>query len=355
MSRAKFEKGRGTPVRFPLFCILPPYLLKEIAQKGSESQKAWAWKTLMKSEQIRGQRRVMSAIATLGLTATGVKRRTVFDAQNGSNLPGMLVRSEGSPVNKDAAVNEAYDGSGVTYDFFYKIYGRNSIDDRGMRLDSTVHFDVQYDNAFWDGRQMVYGDGDGELFNRFTIAVDVIAHELTHGITSFEAGLAYERQSGALNESFSDVFGSLVKQYKLGQTAEQADWLIGQGLFTKKVNGKAIRSMKEPGTAYHDDLLGRDPQPGHMKDYIETDEDNGGVHLNSGIPNRAFYETAIRLGGYTWEKAGRIWYVTLKDKLRPNSNFAEAARLTVIAAAELFGKGSKEVKAVKAGWKKVGI
>jgi Zn-dependent metalloprotease len=330
-------------------------MLKEIARRGSAGQQAWAWQTLTLSEQMRGQRQALSVIAAMGTTATGTKRRTIYDARNGSRLPGRLVRGEGDPRSDDRAVNEAYDGSGATYDLYFTVFGRNSIDERGMRLDSTVHYGRKYDNAFWNGQQMVYGDGDGELFNRFTIAIDVIGHELTHGVTEYEAGLEYQDQPGALNESFSDVFGSLVKQYKRRQTAKEADWLIGKGLLARGVKGKALRSMKEPGTAYDDDILGKDPQPGHMTDYVRTRDDNGGVHINSGIPNRAFYETAIRLGGNAWAKAGQIWYTTLRDKLRPTSSFKDAARWTVAVARDLYGAGSLEQKAVRGGWIAVGI
>jgi Zn-dependent metalloprotease len=220
-----------------------------------------------------------------------------------------------------------------------------------------VHFDVNYDNAFWDGRQMVYGDGDGELFNRFTIAVDVIGHELTHGVTEYEAGLVYYDQPGALNESMSDVFGTLVKQRILNQTADAADWLIGEGLFTSKVNGTAIRSMKAPGTAYDDPVIGKDPQPAHMKNYVKLPrwDDNGGVHINSGIPNHAFYLTAMEIGGNAWDKAGKIWYIALRDMLRYNANFQSAADKTFQVAGVLFGSGSKEQLAVKNGWAGVGI
>lgn len=339
----------------PLHCIVPPHMLKHIAESGSAAQQAWAWRTLTLSEQIRGQRLALSVIAAIGATPAGGKRRTVYDAGNGFGLPGEVARGEGDPKSKDRAVNEAYDGAGATYDLYFEVFGRNSIDERGMRLDSTVHYGRKYDNAFWNGQQMVYGDGDGELFNRFTIAVDVIGHELTHGVTQYEAGLEYRDQPGALNESLSDVFGALVKQYKSGQSAAAADWLVGKGLLARGVKGKALRSMKEPGAAYDDDVLGKDPQPAHMKDYVRTDEDNGGVHINSGIPNRAFYEAAIRIGGNAWAKAGRIWYVTLRDKLRPRSGFKEAARFTTAAAAELFGKGSLEQKAVRAGWAAVGV
>ena len=185
--------------------------------------------------------------------------------------------------------------------------------------------------------------------------MDVIGHELTHGVTQFEAKLTYSQQPGALNESMSDVFGSIVKQYKLQQTATEADWIIGAGLLTANVNGVGIRSMKAPGTAYDDPVLGKDPQPAHMKDYVNTISDNGGVHINSGIPNHAFYLIAVELGGYAWEKAGQIWYVTLKDKLTASSKFQDCANLTYQAAAELFGAGSIEQQAVKKGWAEVGI
>ncbi len=244
---------------------------------------------------------------------------------------------------------------GATYDFFSQMFERNSIDDRGMQLDSTVHYDRNYDNAFWNGSQMVYGDGDGQVFQRFTRAIDVIAHELTHGVTEFEAGLVYQDQPGALNESFSDVFGSLVKQWVRKQTADEADWIIGEGLFTDMVQGVGIRSMKAPGTAYDDPLLGRDPQPAHMRDYFDGPEDNGGVHINSGIPNRAFYLAATAIGGYAWEKAGKVWYIALKDRLRSDATFEQAARATIAVAGEQYGLRSKELRAVRNAWRKVGV
>jgi Zn-dependent metalloprotease len=265
------------------------------------------------------------------------------------------VRSEGAASTGDIAVDEAYDGAGATYNLFYEIYERNSIDDRGMRLDSTVHYGMNYDNAFWNGNQMVYGDGDGDLFNRFTIAIDAIGHELTHGITQYEANLTYRDQPGALNESFSDVFGTMVKQRALNQQASEADWLIGEGLFTSNVNGEALRSMKAPGTAYNDPVIGKDPQPAHMRDYAKVSYDNGGVHINSGIPNHAFYLVATEIGGYAWEKAGMIWYIVLRDRLSSRAQFQDAANMTYQVAAELYGNGSTEQQAVKNGWNGVGI
>jgi Zn-dependent metalloprotease len=336
--------------------------LKEIAEKGTPRQRDWALKTLATTEQFRGHRLAAAEVEALAKPMrVAEKQRAVYDAENGSDLPGRQVRAEGDPPTGDPAADEAYDGSGATYDLFKDVYDRNSIDGNGLRLDSTVHYQQGYDNAFWNGQQMVYGDGDEDLpederlFNRFTIAIDVIGHELTHGVTQYEARLRYWEQPGALNESFSDVFGSLVKQRTLGQTAAEADWLIGQGLLTENVNGQGMRSLKAPGTAYDDPVLGKDPQPAHMRDYKDVDYDNGGVHINSGIPNHAFYVVAREIGGNAWEKAGRIWYVTLRDKLRTRSDFQDAARLTFQVAGELFGAGSLEQQAVRTGWAEVGL
>jgi Zn-dependent metalloprotease len=203
---------------------------------------------------------------------------------------------------------------------------------------------------------MVYGDGDGVIFTRFTACIDVIGHELTHGVTQFTSALEYQAQSGALNEHFSDVMGSLVKQWKLKQTAAKADWLIGKGLLAPGVKGVALRSMKAPGTAYNDPkTLGRDPQPDNMSHYVDTTQDNGGVHINSGIPNKAFYNVAAALGGNAWEKAGKIWYTAFTNKLGHTAQFADAANATYEAAGELYGVGKAEQTAVGDGWKNAGI
>ena len=341
-----------TPENFPICCILPPHILRKLTEAPEHRERVL--RTLAATERLRGRRDVLSQFALLAVPA-GEKRRTIYDAQGKIDLPYKLVRGEGDPQSNDPAVNEAYDFSGTTYDFYRDVYGRNSLDDQGMRLDSTVHYDQEFDNALWDGRQMIYGDGDGKLFQRFTKCLDVVAHELTHGVTSQTAKLAYSGQSGALNESISDVFGSLVKQRALGQTASQADWLIGEGLFTDTVKGAAIRSLKAPGTAYDDPSLGKDPQPANISDYQNVDYDHGGVHINSGIPNHAFYLTATKVGGNAWEKAGRIWYIALKERLQPDSDFQAAADITFAVAGTLFGQDSLEQQAVRDSWNGVGI
>lgn len=283
------------------------------------------------------------------------KWRTVFDAHEAHDLPGRTVRTEGSRRSRDLAADEAYELAGQTYDYFLRNHDRRSLDDRGLRLESTVHYGKAFNNAQWNGRQMIYGDGDGKYFKRFTSSLDVVAHELTHGLTQYTAALGYSGQCGALAEHISDVFGSLVKQYWRKQTASRADWMIGSDLLTSRVNGDGIRSMKAPGTAYDDPILGTDPQPSHMRDFVKTSGDDRGVHVNCGIPNHAFYRVATLLGGRAWETAGRIWYRALTNELGPRSRFQHCADATWRVAGELFGAGSAPQDAVLAGWKAVGI
>jgi hypothetical protein len=216
-------------------------------------------------------------------------------------------------------------------------------------VSATVHYERNYDNAFWDGTQLVFGDGDGDIFERFTKPVDVLAHELSHALIEHTAGLMYQGQSGALNESVSDVFASCLKQRVLGQNAADADWLIGAGIFRPGVQGRALRSMSEPGTAYDDPRIGRDPQVGSMDDYIETTDDDGGVHLNSGIPNRAFHLAATAIGGISAEGAGRIWYDALTGGgITPNTDFAGFADAVIGAAGE-------HTDVVADAWQQVGV
>lgn len=346
--------------------IAPPELLGRLAVDGDPRQREAAVRALATSAAIRSQRAVMGRLnrqlnvnlgQLIGFEVTPERRLTVYDNQNRGRtfLPGVRARDWGQPPVKDQAVNQAHDGSNTTYGFYRDIFARNSLDDAGLELVSSVHYGVAFDNAFWDGAQMVYGDGSGQIFQvgGLTRSLDVIAHELTHGVTELSAGLIYSKQPGALNESFSDVFGSLVKQYSAGQLAADADWLIGEGILVPEL-GRALRSMDQPGTAYSGDN-----QPGHMDDYADLPDDNdprndnGGVHINSGIPNRAFALAATALGGYAWEKAGKIWYTVLTTRLRANSQFKEAAQATVDVAGALFS--TDEQTAVRDAWREVGV
>src|SRR2546426_5219775 len=307
------------PHRHSIFCIVPPHILHEIARNGTAQERDLALRTLatdgtLRTRRVTHQLMAPSSFRNLLSTAPVAKVRTIYDAGQTPALPGQTVRTEGQPPTGDPAADEAYEGLGATFDFYWQVYQRNSIDNQGMHLDATVHYSEDgsgYDNAFWNGQQMVFGDGDGMIFNRFTIALDVIGHELTHGVTGSEVNLVYTGEAGALNESISDVFGSLVKQYALQQDANSADWLIGAGLLM--IPDTALRSMKAPGTAYDDPKLGKDPQPATMSQFVHTSQDNGGVHINSGIPNHAFFLLATQLGGNGWGDAGRIWYETIRD------------------------------------------
>ncbi len=282
--------------------------------------------------------------------------RTVYNAKNREQLPGVVARREGEPATGDVAVDEAYDGLGEAYRFFREAYGRDSIDDKGMPLVACVHYGNKYSNAFWNGQQLISGDGDGKIFNRFTIALDILGKEFSNGVVQSMSRLQYWKQSGALFNSVASVFACLIKQYHLRQTVDEADWLVGAGLFHAGISGKALYSLANPGTAYNDPTLGVDPQPAHMRDYVETDGDNGGIHINAGIPNRAFYLIATAIGGYAWERAGRIWYETLADKnLKPTAQFRDFARLTLATARRRYGPDSDEARAVGRGWELVGL
>jgi Zn-dependent metalloprotease len=338
--------------------FLPPHIFRSIAENSDDrAERERSHAALEVSAQLRGARAAAGTAEPAGETLIGPAslRRTIYDAQRKTTLPGKLLRTEGSAAGSDVAANEAYDGAGATYAFYASVYARNSVDDRGLPLDSSVHYGANYSNALWNGRQMLYGDGDGKLFNRFTQSLDIIGHELTHGVTQYTAALVYQDQPGALNEHFSDVFGILVKQHALKLTAAKSDWLIGAGIFTSAVHGAAVRSMKAPGTAYDDRVIGKDPQPAHMKDFKKMAVDNGGVHVNSGIPNHAFYLTATLLGGNAWNVAGRIWYDTLTKRLKSKATFRDCALATADAAAARYGAQSEPVHAVIEAWKQVGI
>jgi len=360
MSHRANRSTRENPSN-PYRSIIRPHILKHAAESGDPDLRRRALRALELSASMRGHR--LAGNRLLGDIRIAEPRRSVYDAHHGTRLPGTFVRDERGPAAADPAVEHAFTGADQTWRFYRTLFGRNSIDGRGAEIESTVHYSTRFDNAFWDGRQMVYGDGDGVLFNDFTACLDVIGHELTHGVTSHEADLEYRGQPGALNESMSDVFGVLVKQWSrrgsepAQNEARTASWLIGEGLLADGINGLALRSLAAPGTAYDDPRLGKDPQPAHMDDYQELppDEDNGGVHINSGIPNHAFYLAAVAIGGPAWERAGAVWYDALTKYLHRDADFQAAANATWTAALVRFGHVSPEQRAIERAWAAVGI
>lgn len=258
----------------------------------------------------------------------GRNRRT-YTANHGTRLPGTLARSEGQGPTGDRDVDNAHDFAGTTYDYYHNTHGRDSYDDRGATMVSTVHYGRNYSNAFWtaDRKQTVYGDG-------FAVK-DVIAHEWTHAVTEHSANLEYRWQSGALNESFSDIFGAMV---------DRDDWLIGEDLPPDALGGReAIRDMSNPS---------RFGQPDHTDDWVSTCSDHEGVHTNNGIPNKAYYNIATAIGK---NKAERIFYRTLVIHLQPTSSMEDARAAALQSAQDLYARGSAEYNAVRDGFNAVGL
>lgn len=344
----------------PLHCIVPPYMLRVIALRGDPETAAMARMLLAEDEAMRAERAFHAspppedAPGLLPDDDICCPDRRIHDGEGRAALPGRLVRPEGAPATGIADADLAYDASGHVFALFAEEYGRNSLDGRGMPLIATVRHRQNYNNAFWNGEQMAYGTGDGKIFRTF-LDLSVIGHEMAHGVIQHSGGLIYENQSGALNEHVADVFGALAEQRVLKQTAHEADWLIGRAILGPGINGRALRSMKAPGTAYSDDLLGRDPQPWHMDGFNTTTDDNGGVHINSGIPNHAFYLFCAYLGGRAWELPGRIWYRALQELNNPMASFTDWADQTLRTASALAGQGSLEQQMLRRAWTLVGI
>ncbi len=349
-----------TTCRTPLHCIVPPYILDHLARSDDPEVRQLAIDAIASAAAARATRRAVSMMPGWAAIPSPAQdgQRLVYDVRHGGfqDLPGTLVRQEGGKATTDPAVNEAYDHSGATCDFYRKVFDRNSLDGRGMALVSTVHLGRKLNNAFWTGEQMCYGDGDGKVFRRFTRALDVVGHELTHGVVANTSNLEYAYESGALNEHFADVFGLLVKQWRKGQDAKRADWLVGAELIgpASRKTARALRTFTAEKAYADDPYLGTDPQPKHLRDLYEGKGDDGGVHINSGIPNHAFYRAALALGGKAWERPGLIWYRTLL-KLTSTSRFVDMVKLSVETALTEFGQGSPEKKAVEDAWRAVGF
>ncbi|MEV5240761.1 M4 family metallopeptidase [Streptomyces cinnamoneus] len=318
--------------RSPCRCLfVPPHILDHIAKVTavSDAKPHPATLTAAASKQLRDQRR-RAVVDLVALTAAqeGQARRVVFDCDRGVDFDAARkVRGEGDPpVGRPESADAAYDSVGAVLEYYSKVLRRNSLDDLGLDINAYVNYGENFDNAFWDGSHIVLGTGDGEIFTDFSQSREVMGHELAHGVVEHTANLEYNGQSGALNEHFADVFGSLADQHSQGLTAQSANWLIGDEIMAPGLYGEALRSMAHPGTAYDNPLKGRDPQPSHMQDYYAGPLDNQGVHRNSGIPNRAFYLTAAEIGA---DEAGLIWYQGLLN-LWPTATFPDAA--TVISA-----------------------
>lgn len=326
--------------------FVPPYLLEDLARQNPTNKDYLM--TIKQTERMTfdGQMRAKTAAQVDHAGA-----REVFDAK-GQETVGTKVRSEGEAKTGVKDVDTVYEYTGDVRDYYRDVHNRNSIDGKGMKMQSTVHYGENFENAFWDGTRMTYGKpGPASPFETFILR-DVTGHEITHGVTEFDARVVYRGQPGALNESFSDVFGALVDQRARGQTAAEANWIVGEGIWKQNVNGRGLRDMLNPGKAYDDPAIGRDPQPAHMKDYNPTRGDNGGVHINSGIPNKAFALFAKDVGGFAFEKPGEIWYKA-RSLAGSQPSFAQFAYQTIEAARQLGY--TAEIPKLEKAWADVGV
>lgn len=339
--------------------IVPKQVLEELSTDKSLSERTRqalrethdlepVWRTLRSAQTRATQAGLLPMGEAMVARLAAQPEATVFNCKNTRSLPGAPVLNPGT--SSDATAGRAYAETIAVAEFYSGCFGRNSIDNGGMTLVSSIHYDVRYSNAFWNGTQMTYGDGDGEIFVDFTASNDVIGHELTHGVTQFTAGLAYTNEAGGLNESVSDVFGTMFRQWRKQQTVQQADWLIGADIIGPAAAAKGytcLRDMADPGAQH---CLSR--QPSHYRDYVP----GGDPHTNSGIPNRAFYLAASAIGGYSWEKAGKAWYAALTSpKASQNMKMKTFANLTRAAAKSLFGSDPAVSSALDAAWHDVGV
>ena len=349
----------------PIHCIIPPYMLTRLMESTNKKIADLAINSNFRSFRFFNDRSFFQKASLHEKTILGVitkqaakeaMQMEVYDCKQKTDLSRAILLWDSKTNQKITSIagKNVIKGGKASWDFYWQLFSRNSIDNKGLLIKQYVHYDKGLDNAYWDGRRMVYGDGDGLVFTSFTSDIDVIGHELTHGVTENEANLDYENQAGAMNESFSDIFGIMIKQRFNNQDVKKSNWLIGEKVM---IGVKyALRSMKAPGTGYiNHPELGNDPQPATMDKYQNLPNnqsgDWGGVHINSGIPNFAFYVTAYNMGGYAWEKAGRIWYSVLTDRsLAQNAKFVDVKNLTIVHAEKIFGINSPEVKAVKQGW-----
>jgi Zn-dependent metalloprotease len=342
--------------------FVPPHVEAHMARRtGTDTaDPSTAQRTAVVSKLLREKRAwardTAKVIQTLGVVGAqaGKGDREVYDDKNRFEFDVELVRREDAAATGIENVDLAHDYAGATREYFKAVHARDSIDGAGMTINVNVNYGTDFNNAFWDGTRLTLGNGDGRIFVDFAGSPDVMGHEFAHGVVEHTANLEYRSQSGALNESFADVFGSLVEQRLKGEDFESANWLIGDEIMAPDLYGEALRSMAHPGAAYDNPVLGKDPQPAHMKDYYAGPEDNHGVHINSGIVNRAFYLTASEVGT---EGAGLIWYAGLQN-LWPTATFVDAAEV-LSAQARLLAAGGmvarQAAQVVRGAFREVGI
>ena len=343
--------------RYGCVCFaVPRNLLEHLAENSTGAHRELLRAQAAPAAKLRGQRAARSTAAAPGTPGKQPLHRRIFDAQHQTFLPGHLLRDEGGAAVSDRQADDAYDNIGIALQFFKTVLGRDSLDGHGMGVDTSVHYDKQFANALWTGAQLAVGEGDGQQVTGLAHSLGIIAHELSHGVIQYavKGGLgvvqvpglapALKGEAGALNESFADVFASMIKQWKAGPGAK-ADWLVGEDIMAPHA-GHAIRSLADPGN--RELTWAKDTQIKDYRRYLPTDD----AHKGAGIASHAFYLAATKIGGNSWEHLGAVWYRAL-GRLRPRASFLDAAHATIDVAAALHGKGSPPHEAVKAAWRDV--
>ena len=316
----------------------PPDTRRALQRTAQETERL---RSLREAHRVAGLRDIDRLSAPT--EASGPTVQHLFDCAQKKSLPGKLVTKLTGDFKQVQAT------TAKVAEFYQSVLGRNSVDNKGFNLVSSLHYGVNYDNAFWNGQQMVYGDGDGQLFTKMFLSPDVIGHELTHGVTQYESALRYEGESGALNESLSDVFGAVFNQWLNGwDVTEPRGWLVGAGIIAPPYQAKGYACLRDMLTPSAKHCLS--PQP-ELYSQLNPSAD---VHENSGVPNKAFALFAQALGGKAWETALHVWYDTATNRtLRSDARMSEFAKLTVAAAKTRGGTSLRS--ACSAAWKKVGI
>ena len=356
-SQAGIENGRWSDVKASLVYVA--------TEKGSTYL---AWRATVEYENEEGEQRdILYADATSGdlvLRAPQIHRarnRATYNGNNTSSLPGTLVLSETGGSTSDSVISTAHAHAATSYDYYMGVHSRDSFNNAGAQIKTTVHHQVNYNNAFWNGSQLVYGDGDGSQFSPLGNALDVGAHELTHAVTTYSANLTYSNESGALNEGTSDIMAAAVEAWKDGAVTADT-WKVGEDVTTPGTAGDALRYMNDPiadGSSY---------------DYYPTrytgTGDYGGVHLNSGIANLAFKlmvtggthprgKTTVSVPALSttattsMTMGAKIWYRALTVYMTSSTNFQGARTATAQAATDLYGAAAAD--AVHKGWDAVGV
>jgi Zn-dependent metalloprotease len=338
-------------------CIVPKEVLDRLSHDKTltqEQRKAMV-DTARVSDALRNVRvqaglltNVSQSIGAHLATLAAAPKVTVYDCKQTQTLPGTPVPKP--KASTDATCKRAFNETTKVARFYKQVFKRNSIDNAGMTMMSSVHYGVKFNNAMWNGTQMVYGDGDSKIFVDFTKGNDVIGHELTHGVTQHSLQLGYSDDAGGLNESVSDCFGSMFRQWEASQTVGAADWLIGKDIMGSVAKAKGytcLRNMANPA-----DKKALAPQPTKYSQITPGMD----PHYSSGPPNLAFCVACQTAGGKSWETVGQVWYAVLTSSgPHPTMKMKDFANRTRQVAGQMFGTKPAVGVAIDKGWKSVGL